>query len=108
MLFLQTSFFHFYVFCLTCCFFQLLALAALCHLILSAPQTLKSQLPAQPIEDPDLWAWGRHPNGLGYKAANDLLFETCLATPDSPLCYNAATKSQCIQNLAPRWDQQKF
>ena len=83
-------------------FFQLLACAALGHPILTAPQILQSQLPLQPIEDPDLWAWGQHPNGVGYKAANDLLFETCLGTPDSPLCYNAATKLQCVQNLAPR------
>ena len=36
---------------------------------LPAPQTVQlvSLLPAQPIEDPNLWAWGRHPNGLGYK-----------------------------------------
>ena len=36
---------------------------------LPAPQAVQlvSLLPAQPIEDPDLWAWGRHPNGLGYK-----------------------------------------
>ena len=36
---------------------------------LPAPQAVQlvSLLPAEPIEDPDLWAWGRHPNGLGYK-----------------------------------------
>merc|ERR1712066_353501 len=62
--------------------------AALVRPILTAPQRLQSELPLQPIEDPDLWAWGQHPNGLGYKAANDLLFETCLTTPNSPLCYN--------------------
>ena len=28
---------------------------------------LKSQLPSEPIEDPESWAWGEHPNGLGYK-----------------------------------------
>ena len=84
-------------------FFQLLSFAALSCPIQTAPQKLQSKLPVQPIEEPDLWAWGEHPNGLGYKAANDLLFETCLATPDSPLCYNAATKLQCVQNLAPRY-----
>ena len=30
---------------------------------------LKSQLPAEPIEDPASWAWGLHPdNGLDYSA----------------------------------------
>ena len=28
---------------------------------------LESQLPPEPIEDPASWAWGQHPNGLGYK-----------------------------------------
>ena len=40
-------------------------------LVLSSPVqvNLKSQLPASPIEDPDTWAWGLHPdNGLDYKA----------------------------------------
>ena len=90
------------------CLFQLLTCAALLgRPILTATQRLQSKLPVQPIEDPDLWAWGEHPNGVGYKAANDLLFETCLATPDSPLCYNAATKLQCVQNLAPRYVVQR-
>merc|ERR1712203_1272922 len=31
---------------------------------------LVSLLPAQPIEPPESWAWGQHPNGLGYKAKN--------------------------------------
>merc|ERR1711944_315693 len=66
----------------------------------SRPQVLKSQLPSEPIEDPDLWAWGQHPNGLGYKAPNDLLFETCLSTPNSPLCYEAATSRQCWENAS--------
>ena len=40
-------------------------------LVLATPVqvSLKSQLPASPIEDPDTWAWGLHPdNGLDYKA----------------------------------------
>ena len=71
---------------------------SLLGLTLSRPQVLKSELPSQPIEDPDVWSWGQHPNGLGYKAPNDLLFETCLTTPDSPLCYEAATSRQCWEN----------
>ena len=69
-------------------------------LAFSRPQVLKSQLPSKPIEDPDLWAWGQHPNGLGYKAPNDLLFETCLSTPNSPLCYEAASSRQCWENAS--------
>jgi hypothetical protein len=61
------------------------------------PQVLRSELPAEPIEDPAGWAWGQHPNGVGYKATNDLLYATCLDTPDSPLCYNVATLAQCTK-----------
>merc|ERR1712209_100777 len=44
---------------------------------------LKSQLPAEPIEDPALWAWGRHPdNGLDYAAKNGFTVEFCLENPD--------------------------
>ena len=43
---------------------------------------LKSQYPANPIEDPNTWAWGQHPdNGLGYKAKDNLEVEVCLANP---------------------------
>merc|ERR1712203_1277484 len=59
---------------------QLFCLAAL---VLARPQVLQSQLPGQPIEDPEVWTWGQHPNGVGYKAPNDLLYETCKATPNS-------------------------
>jgi len=46
------------------------------------PIELKSQLPANPIEDPPSWAWGRHPrNGFGYKAKDSLAVEVCLANP---------------------------
>lgn len=76
-------------------FLQLFCLAAL---VLARPQVLQSQLPGQPIEDPEVWTWGQHPNGVGYKAPNDLLYETCKATPNSPLCYEAATRRQCAQN----------
>ena len=48
----------------------LLQLVCLAALVVARPQVLKSQLPTQPIEDPDLWSWGQHPNGLGYKAAH--------------------------------------
>ena len=45
--------------------------------------SLKSQLPASPIEDPETWAWGLHPdNGLDYKAKDSLSVEVCLANPD--------------------------
>ena len=43
---------------------------------------LKSEYPANPIEDPQSWAWGQHPNkGLGYKAKDNLEVEVCLANP---------------------------
>ena len=43
---------------------------------------LKSQYPSNPIEDPQSWAWGLHPdNGLGYKAKDNLEVEVCLANP---------------------------
>ena len=44
--------------------------SSLPHLTQSNPLVaLKSQLPAEPIEDPAVWAWGRHPdNGLDYAA----------------------------------------
>ena len=43
---------------------------------------LKSSYPVNPIEDPESWAWGEHPdNGLGYKAKDDLEVEVCLANP---------------------------
>ena len=91
---------------------------------LGLPMELRSKLPDNPIEPPEQWAWGQHPNGLGYKvsfngqpihnkmrksmahkqrplniqqAPNDLLYKTCLATPDSPLCYGAATFFQCTR-----------
>ena len=44
---------------------------------------LKSQYPENPIEDPETWAWGLHPdNGLDYKARDNLEVEVCLANPD--------------------------
>merc|ERR1712062_710038 len=43
---------------------------------------LQSEYPANPIEDPQSWAWGQHPdNGLGYKAKDNLEVEVCLANP---------------------------
>merc|ERR1712203_349043 len=72
--------------------FALLALRAA-----GSPVDLQSKEPENPIEPLAQWAWGSHPNGLGYKAPNDLLYKTCLATPDSPLCYGAATFFQCTR-----------
>ena len=74
---------------------QVVLVALLPCLSCPLPVQLSSQLPAQPIEDPAAWAWGSHPNGLGYQAANHLLYQTCLPTPDSPLCYNVASLAQC-------------
>merc|ERR1712209_13445 len=58
--------------------------SSLPHLTQSNPLVaLKSQLPAEPIEDPALWAWGRHPdNGLDYAAKNGFTVEFCLENPD--------------------------
>merc|ERR1711881_151916 len=43
---------------------------------------LQSQYPSDPIEDPETWALGLHPdNGLGYKAEDNLEVEVCLANP---------------------------
>ena len=48
----------------------------------SAPQdALLSELPPNPIEDPDTWAWGEPPNGISYKAKDSLSLEVCLANP---------------------------
>ena len=55
------------------------------HLCQSSPLLvpLKSQLPAEPIEDPADWAWGLHPdNGLDYKARDNLEVSVCLANPE--------------------------
>ena len=52
--------------------------------VLSTPVfvPLKSQYPSNPIEDPQTWAWGQHPdNGLGYKARDNLEVSVCLANP---------------------------
>ena len=76
---------------------QVLLVSLLPWLSCPLPVQLSSQLPPQPIEEPAAWAWGSHPNGLGYQAANHLLYQTCLPTPDSPLCYNAATFFQCTR-----------
>ena len=44
---------------------------------------LQSKLPTDPIEDPNTWAWGLHPDqGLDYKARDSLSLEVCLANPD--------------------------
>ena len=52
--------------------------------VLSNPvfKPLKSKYPTNPIEDPQTWAWGRHPdNGLDYKAKDSLEVSVCLANP---------------------------
>ena len=46
--------------------FALLATGAL-----GLPMELQSKLPDNPIEPPEQWAWGQHPNGLGYKVSYD-------------------------------------
>ena len=38
---------------------------------LGLPMELRSKLPDNPIEPPEQWAWGQHPNGLGYKVSYD-------------------------------------
>ena len=60
------------------------------HLSSSSPVqvTLQSKLPENPIESPDTWAWGLHPdNGLDYKARDSLSVEVCL---DNPSLINTA------------------
>ena len=52
--------------------------------VLSNPvfKPLKSKYPKNPIEDPQTWAWGRHPdNGLDYNAKDSLEVSVCLANP---------------------------
>ena len=40
-----------------------------CYSVFGNPVVLKSQIPAEPIEDPKTWSWGLHPdNGLDYSA----------------------------------------
>ena len=62
--------------------------------------SLKSQLPASPIEDPDTWAWGLHPdNGLDYKARDSLSLDGCLANPeliDTAKC--SLPRDLCLSN----------
>ena len=63
---------------------------------------LVSSLPPDPIEPPPTWAWGEHPNGLGYKAKNGLSVAQCLVSPQlasSVLCRNAeVTVFDCANN----------
>ena len=57
-------------------------------------------LPASPIEDPETWAWGLHPdNGLDYKARDSLSVEVCLANPeliDTAKC--SLPRDLCLSN----------
>ena len=62
-------------------FFQVFSLLAT---VLGNPVfvPLQSKYPANPIEDPQTWAWGQHPdNGLDYKAKDGLEVSVCLANP---------------------------
>merc|ERR1712115_724073 len=65
--------------------------------------TLQSKLPTDPIEDPNTWAWGLHPDqGLDYKARDSLSLEVCLSNKEfTPLVgcsgYNFPL-SVCISN----------
>ncbi|XP_023347710.1 uncharacterized protein LOC111716481 isoform X6 [Eurytemora carolleeae] len=82
----------------------------------SFPQIkLQSLLPVDPIEEFDTWAWGEHPNGLGYKARNGLSVDQCLKNPhliDTPACKfpaklcmdvpEYATKQACADALYPK------
>jgi len=52
----------------------------------SFPQNVQllSKVPSEPIEDPNSWAWGRHPkNGYGYKARNSLTLQQCKDNPET-------------------------
>jgi len=68
----------------------------------SFPQNVQllSKVPSEPIEDPNSWAWGRHPkNGYGYKARNTLTVDQCLKNRhlvDTPQCSFPA--QLCIDN----------
>ncbi|XP_023347718.1 uncharacterized protein LOC111716482 isoform X4 [Eurytemora carolleeae] len=75
---------------------------------------LQSLLPVDPIEEFDSWAWGEHPNGLGYKARNGLSVDQCFKNPyliDTPACKfpaavciefpEYATRKVCAGNRYP-------
>ena len=57
-----------------------------------------------PIEPPYTWAWGQHPNGLGYKVKNGLSLDQCIKNPvqaNTLLCTNAVKEIsywQCFKN----------
>ncbi|XP_023347723.1 uncharacterized protein LOC111716482 isoform X9 [Eurytemora carolleeae] len=76
---------------------------------------LQSLLPVDPIEEFDSWAWGEHPNGLGYKARNGLSVDQCFKNPyliDTPACKfpaavciefpEYATRKVCADALYPK------
>ena len=70
---------------------------------------LLSKLPPQPIEPPEDWVWGEHPDkGLGYKAKNGLTLDQCVKNGHlsvTVLCQkyaNQATFGQCRQNMPSR------
>ena len=92
------------------------SLVTISHILITY---LRSQLPAEPIEDPPSWAWGSHPrwgeiqpyfdwnwcpsrNALGYRAKDDHPLEVCLANPS--LIKGAKCKIPldiCLEN--PEW-----
>jgi len=59
------------------------------HLLPFPQVDLLSELPKEPIEPFAEWAWGLHPNGLGYKARNSLTVDQCLKNKkmiNTPAC----------------------
>ena len=95
-------------------------LAHLLPLIPGHPQgrvVLVSKLPADPIESPEAWAWGQHPDkGLDYKAKNGLTLEQCVLNArlaETVLCLKYASQASVVQcrknrparvtNLCRRW-----
>ena len=93
-------------------FFQICIPLLLCiHKSSQAPNPhikLQSRLPDNPIEDSFSWAWGRHPDGLDYKAKNSLTNKQCLANPCSlfgtPACKTTffhCADYKCIQKTKP-------
>ena len=85
--------------------FALLAAGAL-----GLPMELQSKMPDNPIEPPEQWAWGRHPNGLGYKVVSfdgqpiHNKIRKSMARKQRPL-YNISNRLQttcCIRLAWPR------
>ena len=83
---------------------MLLLLPLLLSPVASQGVQLASQLPANPIEPPESWAWGDHPNGVGYKAKGGLSLDQCIKNPhqaNTLLCSEAVKQIsywQCFKN----------